>query len=258
MDIGISTACLHNTHETEDALTALKNIGAQTCEVYLRTFYEYRPEFAKKYADRVDGVKVNSVHVAPLNFEPQLFIPQRRTRGDGFYWLDQVMRSAQLLGAKNYTFNGIVRGGGADKFDYYAECLNRVAEFCSRYGVKLCLENAQYSLFNRPEVFAELKNRCPDISGVFDIKQARKSGYPYAMYVSAMQGRISHVHISDVDENGKTCLPGAGIYDFEEIFKRLKGAGFDGSVLIETENFGEISELEKSLDFLREKADKIN
>ncbi|MDE7082083.1 MAG: sugar phosphate isomerase/epimerase [Clostridia bacterium] len=253
MKIGISTASLCKRAETEDALSLLKELGAETCEVYLGTFYEYRPEFAKKFAERAAGVEVNSVHANPLNFEPQLFFRSRRDRGDGFYWLDQILRSAQIFGAKNYTFHGSLRKGGEkDDFSYIAERLREVADFCARYGVNLCLENVRWGLYNRPSVFTELKQRCSQLSGVFDIKQARKSGYPYQMYIKDMAGAISQVHISDADENGKTCLPGQGGYDFKEVFARLKDAGFDGSVLIKCENFQETDELKRAADFLKE------
>ena len=67
------------------------------------------------------------------------------------------------------------------------------------------------------------------------------------------------MHLSDVDENGKMCLPGKGLYDFEEILKRLKGAGFDGSAIIEVypDDYGDISELRQSLGFLNEILYKI-
>lgn len=252
MKIGISTASFCGRLETEDALSALKDTGAEVCEVYLKTFYEYRPEFAKKFSEHAAGVEINSVHVNPLNYEPQLFFRSRRERGDGFYWLDQVLRSAQIFGAKNYTFHGIVRkGGDKDDFDYTAERLREAADFCARYGVNLCLKNVRWSTCNRPSVFRELKARCPALSGAFDLKQARKSCYPYQMYIKDMEGAISHVHISDVDENGKTCLPGQGVEDFKEIFARLKDAGFGGAVLIECGSFGDPSELKRSVEFLK-------
>lgn len=258
MKVGISTACLHNLCQTEESFSHIKELGAECLEVYLQTFYEYRPEFAKKYAERAAGVEVNSVHVAPHNFEPQLFDGSRRVRGDGFYWLDQVMRSAQLFGAKYYTFHGELRSGGSENFDGTAERLREIADFCARYGVTLSLENVPGATCNRPGVFRELKSRCPQVAAVFDIRQARLSGYPWQMYIEDMSGAISHVHISDADENGKTCLPGCGVYDFAEIFKRLKGAGFDGSVLIETGNFSDVSELKKSVEFLKEVVYNIN
>ncbi|MDE6001604.1 MAG: sugar phosphate isomerase/epimerase [Clostridia bacterium] len=255
MKIGISTASLNN-FETEDALSVLKEVGAETCEVYLRTFYEYRPEFAKKYASNAEGVEAYSVHAAPFNFEPHLFSKQRRIRGDGFYWLDQVMRSAQLFGAKRYTFHGFLQRGCGTDIDAVSERLREICDFCARYGVSLCLENVRDATYNSPYLFKQLKERCPQLEGAFDIKQARKSHYPWQLYLKDMSGAISHVHISDADENGKTCLPDSGLYDFEEIFKTLAGEGFDGAVLIETGNFSDLSDLKRSVEFLKEVAQK--
>lgn len=254
MKIGVSTACFSGKCETEEALAAIKETGAEVCEVYLKTFYEYRPEFAQKFKKNLDGVEVNSVRVNSLNFEPQLFFSSRRERGDGFYWLDQVMRSAQLWGAKNYTFHGFARKGYArDDFDFIAERLREAADFCARYGVNLCLENVCLATFDRPFIFKELKARCPQLSGVFDIKQARKACYPYEMFLKDMAGSIAAVHISDVDKNGKTCLPGQGEYDFKELFANLKDAGFDGAVLIECGKFSNVAELKEAVEFLKKR-----
>ncbi len=253
MKIGVSTASLRN-FETEDALSVLKETGAETCEVYLRTFYEYRPEFAKKYAANADGTEVSSVCVAPLNFEPQLFCTRRRTRGDGFYWLDQVMRSAQLFGAKKYTFRGSAFGRDNEDIEFTAERLREIADFCGRYGVTLCLENSRGGIYNSPYVFKELKARCPQLAAVFNIREARKTFYPWQTYVKDMTGAVSHIIVSDVDENGNVCLPGNGLYDFKEIFKTLSGEGFDGAALIEAENFSDLSELKRSVEFLKDAA----
>lgn len=261
MKIGLSTACLYLKQYTEDAIATIKSLGAETAEIFLGTFYEYRPEFAQKFAPRAEGLEINSVHTFTNNFEPMLFNRSRRVRGDGYYWLDQLMRSAQIFGCKNYSFHGITRKSAdqPSNFDLFAETLSAAAEFCSGYGVRLCLENVFWSTYNRPGVFTEIKNRAGSLWGVFDIKQARRSGYPYAMYIEEMAGSISHVHLSDVRENGKMCLPGRGVYDFAEILKRLKGAGFDGNVLIEVypEDYDDISELKASLEFLKEIAYKI-
>lgn len=256
MKTGISTACLFARCETEQAFKELNNLGVENTEAFLQTFYEYRPEFAKKYHTELGGVNVNSVHVMTGNFEPQLFAHTRRSRGDGFYWLDQLMRSARLLGAQYYTMHGIIRKGSnaGENFDYLGERINEIIGFCSRYGVNLCLENVWWSLYNRPGLFSELKRRAGGLSGVFDLKQARRSGYPYQMYIKEMGSSLAYAHLSDVDENGRICLPGNGIYNFEEILKCLKGEGFDGAIIIEvySDNYGDLSELKTSLDYLNE------
>lgn len=260
MKAGISTASLFPEKHTEEAARIIKSLGAETAEVFLSTFYEYRPEFSKALAPEICGLEINSVHCMPLNFEPNLFNVTRRVRGDGFYWLDQVARSAQLLGCHNYTFHGFARvGKGRDDMRFIGERIAEAYSFLQRYGVNLCLENTAHYAFNRPDFFTEVRSYCPNMYGVFDIKQARRSGYPYRTYIEAMKGAIAYVHISDADEDGKTCLPGKGVYNFEEIFKRLKGAGFDGNILIENyrSDYGKQEELKASLDYIKEIIDKI-
>lgn len=254
MKTGISTASLFMRQSTEQAAVTIKELGAECAEVFFSTFYEYRPEFSKKLAPDIAGLEVGSVHVLSTNFEHQLFSSSRRVWGDGFYWLDQVMRSAQLLGCHAYTFHGFNRlGAGRDDLDRIGDRLAEISAFCSRYGVELCLENVSWSTYDRAGMFKELKARCPALKGVLDLKQARRSGYPYSMYIADMAGSISHVHLSDIDERGRMCLPGAGVTDFKEIFSRLKDAGFDGNAVIEVypDNYGEVEELKKSVEFLR-------
>ncbi len=180
MKIGISTASLTRL-ETEDALNLLKEVGAETSEVYLKTFYEYRPEFAKKYAERTAGVEVNFIRVNSQNFEPQLFSKSRRVRGDGFYWLDQILRSAQLFGAKNYVFQCLA------KTDDSAERLREIADFCARYGVNLCVEHAG----------------CPQLASGIVLKQIHA-------YLQDMQGTIVAVRVSKADKKVFSQLKAAG------------------------------------------------
>ena len=74
-----------------------------------------------------------------------------------------------------------------------------------------------------------------------------------------MGSSIKTVHLSDVNESGKICLPGIGTFNFEELFKRLKDVSFNGNMLIEvyTNDYDKIIELKESLDYLRELKYKI-
>ncbi len=260
MKIGISTAAMFPEKNTEEAAEVIKTLGADTTEVFFSTFYEYRPEFSKALAPKTAGLEVNSVHALSLNFEGNLFNASRRVRGDGYYWLDQIARSAQLLNCRNYTFHGFIRAGEReDDIAFLGERFAEAHSFMRRYNVNLCLENTSRFAYARPGFFKQIKNYCPDLSGVFDLKQARRSGYPYAMYIEDMAGAIAYAHISDFGADGKMCLPGKGICDFKEIFKRLKGAGFDGSVIIEPyrRDYGGFEELKESVEFLKETVDKV-
>ena len=57
MLVGLTTRSLNGECETEQALKLSDDTIAEVCEITLRTFYEYRPEFAKKYADRLGKVR---------------------------------------------------------------------------------------------------------------------------------------------------------------------------------------------------------
>lgn len=256
MKAGISTAVLFPELPSEEAALKIKELGAPVAEIFFSSFYEYRPEFSKALAPKLTGLEVNSVHAMPLNYEANLFNGSRRVRGDGFYWLDQIARSAQLLGCKNYTFHGFVRTGDArgEDLGYIGERIAEAHAFTAGYGVNLCLENTAYYAYNRPGFFKAVRQKCPDLYGVFDIKQARKSGFPYNMYIKELEGAVAYAHLSDVDGDGRMCLPGTGVYDFEEILRRLKDGGFDGAVLIENyrTDFGGCEDLKRSLDYLSE------
>ena len=260
MQTGISTASLFPRSSTDEALKKLKALGADCAEVFFSTFYEYRPEFSKSLAGTYGGLNVHSVHCNSLNFEGNLFNPSRRVRGDGMYWLDQLLRSAQLLGCKFYTFHGFHRlhGDSEDDFGLLADRLGEAVAFARSYGVTLALENVCWSLYDRPGVFSALKSRIPDLRGVFDIKQARRSHHPWQAYLKDMSGSISYAHLSDVDADGRTCLPGEGICDFCEIFRALAGEGFSGPVIVEVYGGDYAAEVDisRSLVYLRECADR--
>lgn len=260
MQIGISTASFYLRLNNEDALPLLNEWGVPVSEVFLSSFSEYSSSFAKQLAAGKGNVRVHSVHVINTQFEPQLYAAHPRVKADAYYWLGRVMRAARVLGAHHYTFHGIARLKRTfrENAEETARLTREIGEFCAKYGVKLCYENVEWAFFNRPSLFSALKAGDPSLMGVLDIKQARLSGYDYRAYIKAMEGNISHVHVSDVGEDGGTCLPGTGTFDFSELFSRLRDVGFDGPVLIEnyTRDFRELCELKHAYEYLSELAEK--
>lgn len=234
MNVTISTACL--SAETEDALTAIDNFG-RLAEVKLKTFYEYRPEFAKKCVQNLNGLKASFIGVNPNNFEAQLFDGSRRVRGDGFYWLDQIMRSAQLFKADKYCLSGGKLNGDENLFDG----LNGIQGFCSHYGVLPCVANSPYGIYGKAGLFKRIKDNCPSVSGVLDIANAKLSGYPYGMFLADMQGAVSAVRVPYI-------LTGETEYFFNELLRRLEDAGFTGDVIL-TAQTGDLSLLKRTAEY---------
>lgn len=262
MKIGISTASLFGKNSPEDALRFFKDGNVLTAELFLQSFREYNKKYAKKLMRKVGKVDIHSIHSLTTQFEPTLYSVNKVAQADSFEILEGFLQAGKALGAKYYTFHG----GAIFKklpytfnFDELGKVTNRIIERCSHYDIALAQENVHWGYYKDVGYYSKLKERCPLLKGTLDIKQARLSNFTYADFIDEMKGDIVTVHLSDVNENGKMCLPGKGITDFDDLFKRLNDVGFDGALLIEaySKDFDKNVELLESVDFLSEKADKI-
>ncbi len=261
MQTGISTASLFVRYTTEDAVKFLQQNNITVCEIFLSTYSEYSKKFGKLLKKNKGDMSVNSVHVLNTQFEPQLFSINDRARDDAYLMLDSAMSCAKEVGAKYYTFHGVARVKKTPiKIDYdrVGTLTQEIIDRIKKYGVTLAFENVHWSYYNYIGFFNEIRKRTEGLKGTIDIKQARQSGIDYSEYIKEMGSDIVTVHLSDVKEDGKMCLPGKGITDFDDLFMKLKDVGFDGTALIEVyqSDYKEERELFESLDFINEKAYK--
>ena len=266
MQVGVSTASLFLRKNNEEALPLLSDLGVNVAEVFLTSFSEYEADFAHLLAAKKGNLFINSVHILNSQIEPQLFSAHERVKTDSFNALQKVLTAARIIGAPYYTFHGTARYKKAarnpdnDNFERMGNGLKEIHDFCQKSGVTLCLENVEWSTYNRVGVFKEMQRYVPTLKGVLDIKQARISGQPYEKYLNEMGESLAYAHISDVQENGKMCLPGKGSFDFETLIKRLQDVGFHGALLIEAykDDYREISELKTACDYVNEILYKLN
>ncbi len=262
MKTGISTASLFGRFHTEDGLKFLSQKGVQTAEVFLESYCEYTKKFGKKLNKARGDMPVHSIHTLTTQFEPQLFSLNDRARADSFCLLEDTLKCAKEMGAKYYTFHGVARLKRTPmtiNFDRVAEYAQKIIDLCGKYGVSLAYENVHWAYYNYVGFFNELRSRTYGLKGTLDIKQARQSNVDYREFITEMGNDIVTVHLSDIDENGKMCLPGRGITDFSELFARLKDVGFDGALLLEVyqNDFNETKELFDSLNFITDLAHKV-
>ena len=262
MVTGISTASLFSRFFTEEAAGELSAAGVASAEVFLESYREYNAEFAREVKARAGNMRIHSVHTLTTQFEPQLYSLNVRAQEDSFSLLERAMTAAEILGAEYYTFHGGARFKKTPMvidFDRVGAITERIIEVCAAHNVSLAYENVHWGYYNYIGFFKELKKRAPRLKGTLDIKQARQSGIFYGDFIDEMKGSIVTAHISDVDENGKMCLPGRGVTDFNEVFSRLNDAGFNGAVLLEVypSDFKTLSELYDSYGYITALAEKV-
>lgn len=262
MEIGVSTASLFRRQHNEDAILTLDKLDARVCEVFLGTYSEYTEDFGKLLLSRLGNLKVHSIHTLNTHFEPQLFGTNDRALEDAYKIYGNCLQVGKLLGASCYTMHGIARfkkGALYNNYQKIGENFEIAKDFAQKYGVTLTIENVEWAFYNHVGFYKNISQFCKGLKTCLDVKQARISGDSYKDYIEEMGDSILTVHLSDINENGHICLPGKGSFDFEDLFKRLKGVGFNGDMLIEvyTDDYGDVSEIKTSLDYLRELKYKI-
>ncbi len=262
MRTGISTASLFSRFNTEDALSFLNQNGVDCAEVFLESYCEYNKAFGKILSERKVKTDIHSVHVLTTQFEPQLYSINERARADSFGILRGVLECAREIGAKNYTFHGTARLKKTPvnvNFEHVGNITQKIIDNCVEYGVTLAYENVHWCYYNYIGFFSQLKKLTHGLKGTLDVKQARQSGISHNEFLKEMGKDIVTVHLSDIDQNGKMCLPGRGTIDFYDLFSRLADFGFNGSAIIEAYagDYKDLSELLESLEYVKHVCSKV-
>lgn len=262
-DLGISTSSMFLKCEVEDSFDIIRKLGCEVVEIFLTTFSEYKKEFVESLVPRIGGLKIHSVHSLNNHYEPELFNQSQRTYNDAVEILRQVLYGAKVFGAKYYTFHGQARLKSKPynvNFDTFGARLTQICDICSEYGVELCYENVHWALYNYSGFFESLRKTCKQVRATLDIKQAMQSGVDVYDYIKDMGDCIRTIHLCDMTQNGKTCLPGKGVFDFYKFFETLGNIGCNAPCLMEvySSDYKTYDELQESLDFLRKVSAQVS
>lgn len=257
MKLGMSTASLFPKVLTENAFDVFRKLQVDTAEVFLNTRSEYRKSFIKKLLQRKGDINIHSVHVLGVQFEPQLFNGNARVRADAEDIFKKVCEVSAMLGAKFYTFHGMIRFKVSDTGADYNRICDRLGKLCllaKSFGINLSYENVQWTYADKPEFFANVFEQCPDLYTTLDVKQAALAKVDPLEFLNVMNKHISTFHFCDVTDDGKTALPGRGCVDFKNIAAEAAKLNITAPAFMEvyTRDYENFDELSNSYNFLKE------
>ncbi|MDR3186332.1 MAG: sugar phosphate isomerase/epimerase [Christensenellaceae bacterium] len=257
MKIGISTGTFFQKVATENTFDIMRDLGIDTCEIFLASFCEYTESFCDLIKERSHGINIYSLHTQSMQFEPDLFNSYLRVRQDAEKLFRQIARNAHTLGAKHYTMHGPARlkrlpyGINYESFAARLDELDAILKEESNGICSLTFENVHYCFFNTPDFFTNIKNSCR-IGTCLDIKQAAQSKIDVYEYLHAMSGRIKNIHLCDYKLDGTPAMPGHGIFDFTSFFTQLIEASYDGPLIMELyqQNYDNFNEIKIGYEYL--------
>ncbi|MBO1264232.1 sugar phosphate isomerase/epimerase [Proteiniclasticum sp. SCR006] len=256
MEIGISTAIFYPELLTEDAVKKLAEKGFSVMEVFANSFFEFREEYGyelKELAEK-EKVKINSVHTVSSAFEPYLFDAYERRREDFFRIYQEFVRFGEILGAKAYTFHGLIRRPHRNMtFTDVVYMYERMVYEAGVHGMALAQENVSWCLSGDLEYLKRLKDAVKEpLKFTLDVKQAVKAGRSPYDYLDIYGEDLMNLHLNDHDRESTCLLPGKGAFDFQTLFRRVEALGYKGPGIIEVykENYETLEELSESRKYL--------
>ena len=145
-----------------------------------------------------------------------------------------------------------------DDYKKICELLNKGAEVCKQYGMKMGYHNHEFEFVKIDDqvpydvMLAELDPSL--VTMELDLYWVVRGGYTPQEYFSKYPGRFELWHAKDMnkEDRTKTTSPGLGSIDFKEIFKHAEHAGMK-HYFVEIENY-EVSEYESiknAVDYLK-------
>jgi sugar phosphate isomerase/epimerase len=253
-EIGLSTAALYPTHLTEDALTAIAELGFRVVEVFLQAEEEYTAAFGVELDRRRRdlGLRVHSMHLYASYFD--LWTPYPRQVQETRARFRRLLEIAVMVEARALTWHGLRYGvGDARLVAAFFESAAWAGKRAQAAGVTLCLENVSWCYLRTPEQVATVCQAGLPVGFTFDAFQAGESGTDPAALIHAMDSHLTTVHLADYAPAGPRHLPpGEGTLDWPAILRALRAVGYGGPLILEPAHVAEQAVFLRARDFVQQ------
>jgi inosose dehydratase len=217
---------------TEEALKDIAAAGYKGFEMFDGNLMQYKDkeeEFKKlinEYSLDFIGVYSGGNFIFPDILEEELIK------------IDTVAAFASKLGAKHLVVGGgAVRANGILESDYIdlGNALNKVADIAAKYHLIPSYHPHLGTCVQSPEQLDKLMplteiNLCPDTAHI------EAGGGDPVIVIEKYTNRIKYIHLKDY-QNGEFLPLGKGHQKFDEMFKVLDEARYDGWITVELDSF---------------------
>ena len=223
-EIGLSTAVLYPTHLTEDALTAIAELGFPVAEVFLQSQEEYTPDFGAELDRRRRelGLRVHSLHLYATYFD--LWSPYPRMIQETRHRFQRLLEIAGMLEVRALTWHGLRYGlNNPTLVAAFFDSMAWAGEQAQAAGVTLCIENVSWCYLRTARQVETIRQADLPVGFTFDAFQAGESGADPVALIHAMDSRLVTVHLADYAPAGPRHLPpGEGTLDWDAILHALQ------------------------------------
>lgn len=235
MDIGISTACFY-PQKTEDAFLTVAKLGAKTTEIFFNSPSELEKNFIKQLCSIRDeyGIKIKSIHpFASFSEGYYFFSTYERRFSDSLEMMKKYFEAMNMLNAEFLVIHGAKKPCNINE-ELYCERFSKMYELGEQFNVKVAHENVVNYCSENPLFLKQIADYMGDkFKMVLDIKQAKRTGVSPYDFLDLLGEHISHIHISDYNNEFDCITPLKGEFDFRRFSTEMKNKGYNGDYMIE-------------------------
>ncbi|MFC2081191.1 sugar phosphate isomerase/epimerase family protein [Bacteroidota bacterium] len=140
---------------------------------------------------------------------------------------------AHILGSNRIMMN---QGGSTPDRDAnrknLIKSLEKVIPIATSEGIEVTIEhhNNPKAPFRTSADFDEALAVVPDLRIAYDSGNIYIAGEDPVQGYKNNQEQITHIHFKDFSPDGRLCIPGQGIIDFQNLIKAMKEANFSGYI----------------------------
>jgi len=218
----------------KDAMSDISAVGLEGIETFGLEEYYDKPErfhaLLDKFGLTLSGIYHNDNFITP-ELQPQTL--QKATA---------IIKFLKVVGGEFI----VLHSGGVKKkegypisvYDQLTNTMNQIGKIGYKYGIKVaCHPHMGTMVENREELTILMERLNPDLVGLCPhaAHWLRVGVDPYEIY-RTYANRVSYVHVSDQEVDGKGVHVGEGKINQRALMKPLQTAGFDGWVIIEGRN----------------------
>lgn len=238
--VGISLSMLDDT--SDEKLAEVRRSGIRYVEVTFHAFTRETPEDecylrACLLRNRIAraGLQVWSCHL-PFGRGCDISVTDSLRRERNVSYIERMIRLAALFRPHRLMLHPASRPvpehERAARERHAANSICRLSLAARRIGAVLCIENMPHSIGRTSGELLRLIEACPEVMICFDTNHLLLESH--ADFLTAAKGRIASVHASDYDgKDERHWLPGQGIIDWTECYRRLRRSGYRDVFLFE-------------------------
>lgn len=237
MSIGISSGCFY-PQTTEASLETVGKLGADCTEIFINSPHELEPSYVNQFKSIQNkyGFRVKSFHTYASFTESYYFFSSYERRfTESIEDFKKYFDAMHALGAEIIVMHGAkIPGSIPDEAVF--ERFGILSDLARKEGIYLCQENVALYRSQSPDYLIRMRDYLGDrFKMVFDLKQARKAGFPMQDFLEPLSDSILHIHISDCTPLSPCAVPFCeeSQFDFPAFFKDMQKKGYKGDYMLE-------------------------